>query len=439
MHTRAVPAPHVAGPPAGAAATRARRDTVLVVVLGLLAFLPAATTDMYLPSLPDVAADLDTTAAAAQLTISWVLVGGSLGQLLSGPLSDRAGRRRPALLGLGAYVVVALACMAAATIGQLVALRVLHGVVGSTASVVAMAVIGDRYRGAEAARLMSRLWLAIAVAPVLAPLAGTLVADAWGWRAVFAVLAVVATLMIVVVARCLPETLPPERRTTHGVRDALRGYGGLLRDGHFVALALVPGLGLAVIMSYVTGSSFVLQQEYGLSARGFALAFGAGATSLMVGSQLNAMLVRRVGPARLLRAAVPAATVSTAVMLVVAATHAGGVVGLVTPLWVTVALVGSIIANASALAMSRHPERSGTAAAVVGIVQGLLAGALSPLVGVLGGSAVDMTVVMLGAILAAVVVLAAGTPVYRRGGGRGRTGDRHGAAPDGEPGLVGVS
>jgi MFS transporter, DHA1 family, multidrug resistance protein len=333
-----------------------------------------------------------------------------------GPLSDRFGRRRPAVLGLAAYVVVALLCVVAATIGQLVALRVLQGVVGAAASVVAMAVIGDRFRGAEAARLMSRLWIAIAVAPILAPLAGNAVADRWGWRAVFVALAVMGALLAVAVARALPETLPAERRTPTGLRASLTGYGRLLRDRQFLSLALLPGLGLAVIMSYVTGSPFVLQAEYGLSAREFALVFGLGATSMMVGSQVNASLVRRLGPVRLLRAGLPAVVASTAVLVVVAASHAGGVVGLLVPLWVTVAVLSTVISNASALALSRHPERAGTASAVIGSLQGALGGAVSPLVGLVGGTGVAMGLVMLGAAVLAVAVLAVGTPAYRRGG-----------------------
>ncbi|WP_298459962.1 multidrug effflux MFS transporter [uncultured Cellulomonas sp.] len=422
MQTSEPTVPTAAAPSASAATPAVRtagtvpRSARLAILLGALAFLPAATTDMYLPSLPDVARDLGTTSAAAQLTISCVLIGGALSQLFMGPLSDRHGRRRPAVLGLSAYVVVALLCVVAGSIGQLVALRVLQGVVGASASVVAMAVIGDRYSGAEAARLMSKLWIAIAVAPILAPLAGTFVAERWGWRAVFTALALLGAVLAVAVARSLPETLPPDRRIQHGFTASLGGYRDLLHDRQFLSLALLPGLGLAVIMSYVTGSPFVLQGEYGLTAQQFALLFGLGATSMVVGSQVNASLVRRVGPVRLLRVGLPATVLSTAVLLAVAATHAGGVVGLIVPLWFTVALLASVIANASALALSRHPERSGTAAAVIGCLQGALGGAVSPLVGLLGGTGVAMAGVMLAAAAAGVLVLALGTPAYRADG-----------------------
>ena len=388
-----------------------------MVLVGALAFLPAATTDMFLPSLPDVARALSTTPAAAQLTISAMMIGGALSQLVMGPLSDRYGRRRPALLGLCGFVLVALGCVLAATIGQLVALRLLQGVVGAAASVVAVAFVGDRYSGAEAARLMSRLWLAISVAPLLAPLAGTYVAELWGWRAVFGVLAAIGAVLLVGVARGLPETLPAERRLSGGVAAWAGGYRALLRDGEFMALAIVPGLGLVVIMSYVVGSPFVFRTEHGLTAQQFSLVFGLGATGMMLGSQVNASLVRRVGPVRLLRLALPATAVCVGAMLLAVVTQTGGVAGLVVPLWCSTALLASVMSNASALAVSRHPESAGTAAAVMGVVQSGLGGAVSPLVGVLGGTGVAMAGVMLAAALLAVVVLAVGTPAYRRGGG----------------------
>ncbi len=376
-----------------------------------MAFLPAATTDMYLPSLPDVAVDLATSEAAVALTISWVLAGAAVAQLVIGPLSDRIGRRRPAILGLAIYVVVALACAVATTITQLVALRVVQGMVGAAGTVVATAVIGDRWRGAEAARMLSRLWLAIAVGPVLAPLAGTVVAARWGWRGVFTALALIAALLVVAVVRWLPETRPPAQRTEQRLAETFRGYGQALRDRQFVALALLPGLSLAVIMSYVTGSTFVFQGEYGLDPSGFALVFGIGATSMLAGSQANAMLVRRFGPARLLGLALPAAVLTTAAVLVVVSGRHGGVVGVLVPLWLTVGLLSSILANASALALARLPGRSGTAAAVLGFSQGALGGLVSPLVGVLGGTGTAMGGVMLGVVLVAAFVLIVGTPV----------------------------
>lgn len=386
----------------------------LVLLVGLLALLPAVTTDMYLPSLPQVAKDLATTEAAAQFTITGMLVGGAVGQLVVGPISDRFGRRRPVVVGIVLHVVLSLLCLVAGSIDQLATVRVLQGLGTASATVSAMAIVRDTWTGAEAARILSRLMLVIAVAPLLAPTVGSVVADLWGWRAVFGTLAVLGVLLLLVVLRALPETHPPHRRST-GLVEVVRSYPSLLRDGRFVALAVIPGMSMALVMSYVAGSTFVFQVEYGLTPQQFALVFALGGTSLVTGSQVNAALVRRVGPLRLLRVGLPATVVLAAASVVVA--HARlGVGALVGAIWLTTAVLGFVIANASALALSRHGERAGAAAAVIGFFQAGLAGLVSPLVGVLGGDGVAMTGVMLGAVVVALVVLAVATPAYRRGG-----------------------
>lgn len=395
-------------------AAPAERTFWFVLLVGSLTLLPAVTTDMYLPSLPDVAADLSTTPAAAQFTITGMLIGGALGQLLVGPFSDRVGRRLPVLIGVSLHVVISLLCVVATTIAQLATLRVLQGLVSAGATVVAMAVIRDRYTGAEAARIISRLMLVIAAAPLLAPTAGSVIAEAWGWRAVFVTLALFAALLVVVVALFLPETLPPHRRAAHGLGASFRGYAALLHDSRFVALAVIPGMAMALIISYVAGSSFVFQEQYGLTSQQFAYVFALGGTSLVTGSQVNAALVRRFGPLTLLRVGLPVTLVFTGVLAVLGATGLGGLVGLVVGIWFSTAVLGFVMANASALALSRHGDRAGTAAAFIGFFQAGLAGVVSPLVGLLGGDALAMTGVMLASMVVAQLVLVLGTPAYRR-------------------------
>lgn len=403
-------------PPRPRRAPRRASGTGLVVVIGSLTLLPAVSTDMYVPSLPDVARDLGTTTAGAQFTITGMMIGGAVGQLLVGPFSDRVGRRLPALLGISAHLVVSLACALVTDIGQLVGLRVLQGVVVAGGTVVGMAVVRDRYTGAEAARLLSRLMLVIGAAPLLAPTVGSFVAQAWGWRAVFVTLAVLAVVIGAVVLFFLPETLPPERRVSRGLGNVLRGYRSLLGDRHFLALAVLPGLCMGVVMGYVAGSSFVFQTGYGLSKTQYAIVFAVIGVAQVAVAQLNAGIVPRVGPLRLLRFGLPLAVVLAAASVAVAGTDAGGLVGLVAVLWPIMGSLGLIMANASALALSRHGERAGSAAAVIGFLHGGLGGVVGSLVGVLGGGALAMTAVMLGSLTVGLVVLAVATPAYHRGG-----------------------
>lgn len=402
------------GQPTPARPTQAMRPA-LVGLLGAMAALGALTVDMYLPSLPAVAADLGASAAAVQLTISGVLLGAALGQLIVGPLSDRFGRRRPALAGIWLHVVASLLCVVAPTIEALVALRMLQGVGNSAASITAMAIIRDRLTGGPAARVISRLMLVIGVAPLLAPTIGGLVAGVAGWRAVFAVLALMGVVLGVVVWRWLPETAPPDRRTSAGVGGALRGYRSLLADRQFVSLAVLPGLSMGALISYVAGSPFALQVGFGLRAGQFSLLFAVNGVGLVIGSQVNAALVARIPPLNILRVALPLTVLAALAMLGCAISGLGGVWGILVPLCVILFLLGFIMANAAAIALTRHGERAGTAAAVIGAAQAGVAALVSPLVGLLGGDAQAMALTMLGSLSAAAVLLAVATPAYRRG------------------------
>ncbi|GHD02565.1 multidrug effflux MFS transporter [Zhihengliuella salsuginis] len=397
-----------------------------ILMLGALAALPAVTVDMYLPSLPTVAAELHASHAAVQFTVSAMLLGGGVGQLVIGPFSDRFGRRLPLLIGISLHVAFSILCSLATNIETLIALRCLQGFFNAAAGVVAIAVIRDRFVGSDAARLLSRLMLVIGVAPLFAPTIGQAIAGVWHWRAVFYALALIGVVLVAIVWRWMPETLPPASRRPKGSIGVLRAYGVLLRDRRFLALAIVPGLGMAVILSYVVGSPFVFQNEFGLSPGQFALLFAVNGCALVGSAQINASLVRRVSPARILRVAVLVQLVCALLLLAVAATGFGGLPALLGALWLVLGTQGMIPPNASVLALNDYGHMAGTAAAVIGALQAGVAGLVSPLVGVFGGDSVAMASVMLAAVTTTVVVLLFGTPFYRRDGWRQPTS----AAPD---------
>lgn len=398
-----------------------------ILMLGALAALPAVTVDMYLPSLPTVAAELNASHAAVQFTVSAMLLGGGIGQLVIGPFSDRFGRRLPLLIGISLHVLFSILCSLASSIELLIALRCLQGFFNAAAGVVAIAVIRDRFVGSDAARLLSRLMLVIGVAPLFAPTIGQAIAGAWHWRAVFYALALIGIALVAIVWRWMPETLPPKARRSRGSVGVLRSYGALVRDRRFIALALVPGLGMAVILSYVVGSPFVFQEEFGLSPGQFALLFAVNGCALVGSAQINASLVRRVSPARILRVAALVQLVCATLLLVVAITGFGGLPALLGALWLVLGTQGMIPPNASVLALNDYGHMAGTAAAVIGALQAGVAGLVSPLVGVFGGGSVAMASVMLAAVATTVVVLLFGTTFYRKDGWRTPAQDPPGA------------
>jgi len=392
-------------PPLAGDLMSTRQRLRLVLVLGSLIAIGPLTIDMYLPALPAITTDLHTTSAAVQLTLTGTLAGLALGQLLIGPLSDAVGRRRPLLAGIGLHIVASALCAIAPDIGVVGALRVLQGLGVAASSVVAMAVVRDLFSGAAFARLFSRLMLVMGVAPILAPTLGSGLLRWSDWRGVFVALAVFGVLLVAVAALGLPETLPPERRRRGGVTATARDYATLLRDRTFVGLVLVAGLAMAALFAYVAGSSFVFQQQYGLDEQQFGLAFGAGAVGLITATQLNVRLLRRYPPQRILVTALGVGTLAGLVLLVVAATGFGGLAAILASLWVVLAAAGLAMPNAPALALSRHGEAAGTAAALLGAVQFGVGALAAPLVGALGTGSVAMASVVAGGMVTATVVL----------------------------------
>jgi DHA1 family bicyclomycin/chloramphenicol resistance-like MFS transporter len=376
----------------------------IVLVLGLLTALGPLTIDMYLPALPTITGDFGATAAAVQLTLTGTLVGLALGQLLVGPLSDAVGRRTPLLAGVAVHLIASVLCVIAPNLAVLGGLRVLQGLGAAAASVVAMAIVRDLFSGLAAARLFSRLMLVVGVAPILAPTIGGLALQYTSWRGVFVVLTVAAAGIMAATALVVPETLPVERRRNGGVVGTLRDYARLLTDRVYVGLILVAGLAMAALFAYVSGSSYVLQDGYGMNEQEFALIFAAGAIGLIGATQLNVRLLRRWTPQQIMSVSLVAGLLFGLTMLVLAATDTGGLWGILIPLWLVLAMVGLALPNAPALALSRHGEAAGTAAALLGAVQFGVGALAAPLVGVLGVGAVAMAVVVFGGMLAATLV-----------------------------------
>ena len=281
-----------------------RRYLKLVLVLGALSAIGPLTIDTYLPALPALSAELGASDVQAQTTITGLLVGLGLGQLVIGPLSDAFGRRRPLLLGLTGHALMSLLCALAPSITLLAVTRTLQGISGAAVAVVAMAMIRDLFTGRDAAKLLSRMILVLGVAPILAPSFGSALLEFTSWRGIFVVLAAMAVGLLVLAFVALPETLPPARRMPASVRSSLTAYAGLFRDRTFLVLVAISALLFATLFAYISGSPFILQGLYELSPQQFGLAFSANAVGLILATQLNPLLLRRYRPMTILSVAV---------------------------------------------------------------------------------------------------------------------------------------
>lgn len=414
-----------------ARSTSAPRIAPLVLLLGTITAIGPLSIDLYLPAFPELTASLRTSGAMVQLTLTACLVGLAVGQLLLGPLSDAVGRRRPLIAGMSVYALASVVCAFAPTVEVLIAGRFLQGLSGAAGAVLSQALLRDLVEGPMVARVLSRLILVIGVAPVLAPTLGGQLLVVTGWRGLFWTLTLFGALMTVVVAVFVRETLPEDRRRRGGVTAVVRSYRGLLGDRRFVGYAGVSMLGFLVIFGYVAGSPFAYQEVHGVSPQAYGVLFGLNAVGMVIASQLNARLVLRVSPLRILTRVVPITTAGALALVVTTTTGLFGLVGLAVPLMVVMASIGLLLPNSGALALNRHPEAAGTAAAFVGMSQFAIGSLAGPTIGVLGtNSAAPMgLVIALGASGMLVLVFAL---AWRSSTGRRSTVQESGQVPAGE-------
>jgi DHA1 family bicyclomycin/chloramphenicol resistance-like MFS transporter len=370
------------------------RPRLLLILAGLSGF-GALTTDVYLPGFPQMTADLDVGATAGQLTLTSCVVGLALGQLVIGPLSDMTGRRRPLLLCLAGFTLASIGCVLAPTLPVLVGARFLQGICGAGGIVVARAMVRDLVAGIDAAHVYSTLSAIVTSGPIFAPLIGGSVLLIGDWRGIFAVLALVGVALFGATLRLTEETLPPERRRSHALRQTLGSIRVLLGHRRYMGFVLAGAFGFGTIFAYISASSFVYQDVFGMSAQLYSVLFAVNGFALMSSSFVNGRLVRRFTPEPLLRVGLAAITFGSAA--VSAAVVVGAGVGVVQPLlFLTVGSVGLVISNGVAMAMSGEPSRAGAASALFGLFQFSVGGAIAPLVGIEGTSAIPMGVAMVG-------------------------------------------
>ncbi|MCA1008135.1 multidrug effflux MFS transporter [Rhodococcus hoagii] len=376
-----------------------------MVALGTMTALGPFTIDMYLPALPDIATALDSTASGAQLTITGTLIGLALGQLIIGPLSDSLGRKRPLVAGIALHIVSSLVAVFATSIVMLGAVRVFQGIGAAAAAVVTMAMVRDLFSDKAVAVVISRLMLVLGVAPVIAPSVGGALLVAMDWRGIFVVLALIGIAIASVAVFALPETLLPERRRPSGLLPVLRTYRMLLRDRTFVALTFASSIVMAALFAYVSGAPFVYQDQFGLDQQQFAIVFSAGAFSMIGATQLNVRLLRRWSPQQIVQASLAAAVTFGVVAIAVAHFQIGGLPGFVAALWIMLGAVCFVLPNAPALALTRHGEAAGTAAALLGSMQYAVGAVVAPLVGLLGNTNTALVASMTACLAAALVTM----------------------------------
>ncbi|MGI9433865.1 MAG: multidrug effflux MFS transporter [Geminicoccaceae bacterium] len=335
---------------------------IIGILIGATMLGPFAV-DMYLPALPAMTIALKATESALQLTVASFLLGFALGPLVFGPLSDAIGRRRVLIACIAIFVAMSVCCAYATSVDELIAYRVIQAFGGGSATTMARTIVHDIYRGDRAAKLLSTLMMALSLGLMIAPLIGGQLLDLFGWRSIFWVLALIGSLSMVTIITFLPETLPPERRQPFLLLAALKGYGEILRSNHSMGFMLAGAFAGGAMFAYLAATPFVFIDYFGLSPTFYGALYALNMVGAIALNWLNMRFVMRFGYQRMLVVASATLLVVGSVLLGVAATGFGGLVGMAAAVFAIVGLAHCMGTNGLTGILELSRERAGAASA----------------------------------------------------------------------------
>jgi DHA1 family bicyclomycin/chloramphenicol resistance-like MFS transporter len=273
--------------------------TLLWLVTGCLMLQPLST-DLYLSSLPSLASDFAVTPAAVQQTLSLFVFGFGSAQLISGPLSDRYGRRPVLIGGLSVYLLSGVACALAPSLDWLVAARFVQAIGCCTAVVVARAIIRDAYSPADGARVLAKASSMLSLAPILGPILGGYLQVAFGWRAAFVTLAIAGTMVWIAAWRSMKESNTNPNPDAMRLGNLASTYLGVIRTPAFWAYALPGAISYAAIFVFISGTPFVLIRVLGVPTQYYGYLFAFGVCGYLGGTLICRRLLGKIGIDRVL-------------------------------------------------------------------------------------------------------------------------------------------
>lgn len=375
----------------------------LIVILALMSSIAPLSTDMYLPALSQVKQSFETSEFLTQLSLASFFIAFALGQLIYGPLSDVFGRKIPALVGIFIFMLSSLFCVIIDNIYVFIILRFFEALGGCAGVVIARAIVNDLFELKEAASIFALMMVFSALAPMLSPSFGGFLIEYFSWHSIFATLFGLGILLFLLIFFALKESAPHLKGQKFSHKETLKSYHFVLKDKPFVLYVSCASLVLAAMFAYITGSSFVFINFFGLSERDFGLLFGLNALGFILFANINAKMVQKIASEKILFYALILMLLSTLILFVNS---------LIKPnfwlfeisIFISIALLGFIAPNTTTLAMARFKDHSGTASAVLGTSQFALAGVIAFIVSAVGAN----TPVILALIMLICVVLANG-------------------------------
>lgn len=372
----------------------AKVSFILVVFLGMLTAITPLATDLYLPALPIMPGELNTTASNIQMTIGIMTFGVAIGQLFGGPISDTMGRKLPLIIGNLLCVISGIICAYAPSIEILLLGRFLQGLTGSVGIVISKAIARDFASGQELTKLFALLMMVNGLAPVLAPLVGGQLLLFTTWRVIFVILALFSTILLVG-SFLFRESLPKEKRITGGIGTAAKNYIKLIKDKPFLGQTLIQLFAFGAFFSYISGSSFVYQNIFQLSAQEFSYLFGINSCGIILASAISGRISNVITSKQLLTFSLWQLTIGSLLFLV-AMLLEWPLTPVTIILFFTVCTVSLFGSASFSMAMTSYGKMAGSASAILGFASMFAAGIVSPLVGIGGDhTGIPMGITML--------------------------------------------
>jgi DHA1 family bicyclomycin/chloramphenicol resistance-like MFS transporter len=384
----------------------------LILILGFLTAIGPLSIDMYLPAFPDIARSLNTTVAHVTLSLSSFFIGISFGQLLYGPLLERFGRKKPLYAGLVIYLLASLGCAFAGSVNALIALRLLQALGGCVGMVASRAMVRDLFDVKENAKIFSTLMLVVAVSPIIAPTLGGYITAALGWHYVFAMLIIIAILILSGIYFFLPETKKPDPAFSLKPLPILKSYGSVITHPQFYTYALTAAISAAAIYAYIGGSPHVFMELFHVNERQYGWIFALIAMGLIGASQLNSVLLKNYTSEQIIKVALRCQTIIGIVMVLMTVFGWGDLFVIIFFIFIFLCCQGFVFPNASALSLATFGLNAGSASALLGGIQMGIGAGTSALVGLLqNNTALPMTGVMACCAITALSVFSLGRKI----------------------------
>lgn len=356
----------------------------VMIILGALTAFDSMAIDMYLPAFSAIQVDLETSSARLQVSLSIFLIGLALGQALSGPAIDAWGRKKPLLAGVAIFGLGSALVALSGDITTFMVARFLQGLGGATGLVIPRAIVSDVCSAKESTKVFSMLMQIMSVAPIAAPPLGGLMLTHLGWQSIFWSLCIVAAVMLMATSAKITETLPAAERTPISITGVIRQYFALLCNRRYLLMTLSASFCIATLFTYISGSPTVFMEFFKLTPQQYSILFAVNATGMIIFGQLNIFLCNRMRTERLLALGYALHLSATGLLTVMQLLGQTNFYLTLVLIFFAVSSLSLLFGATTSASMFSAPRSlSGSASALLGVLQYVLGGLAGAILGAL--------------------------------------------------------